>query len=317
MRLFLSAVLLAASLLAGSVLAGSIPAARAADAIFPRGSAIGLVPPPGLVESPAFAGFEDRARNASLLIVDMPAEAYDQIEAGFTDAALAGKGITLEKREAFPLKGAKALLLSGSQSAGPVAVRKWVLLVGTADLTGLLTLQVPENEAAAYPDAAVRAAFSSLTFRSVQDQLGALPFVFTNLAGFRPVRTVGGTTAILTDGPKDVIDGAEQPLFVASIAGGAPRDDERRQFALRALSTLPGLKELRLERAEPQRIGGQAGFEVMATAVDVKTDAPVKVVQWIRFGPTAYIRMVGITRLDAFPDLYDRLRALRDGLDAR
>lgn len=312
MRLFLSAVLLAVSILAAQAID-----ARAADAVFPRGSAVGLVPPPGLVESPAFAGFEDRAHNASLLIVDMPAEAYDQIEAGFTDAALAGKGITLEKREALPIKGARALLLTGTQSAGPVAVRKWVLLVGTADLTALLTLQVPETEAAAYPDAAVRAAFASLTFRSVQDQMGAMPFALSNLAGFRPVRTIAGTTVILTDGPKDVIDGAEQPLFVVSIAGGAPRDDERRQFALRAMSTLPGLKDLRLERAEPQRIGGQAGFEVMATAVDLKTDAPVKVVQWIRFGPTAYIRMVGITRLDAFPDLYDRLRALRDGLESR
>lgn len=311
MRLLLSAVVLAASVLAAPILA------RAAEPVFPRGSAIGLVPPPGMVESPAFAGFEDRTHNASLLIVDMPAEAYDQIEAGFTDAALASKGITLEKREAFPLKGGKALLLTGTQAAGPAAVRKWVLLMGTADVTGLLTLQVPETEAAAYPDAAVRAAFATLTVRSVQDQMGALPFALTNLAGFRPVRTIAGTTVILTDGPKDVIDGAEQPLFVVSIAGGSPRDDERRQFALRAMSTLPGLKELRLERAEPQRIGGQAGFEVMANAIDVKTDAPVKVVQWIRFGPTAYIRMVGITRLDAFPDLYDRLRALRDGLESR
>ncbi|MDI4666667.1 hypothetical protein K9U40_20420 [Xanthobacter autotrophicus] len=312
MRLLSSAVLLAFALVVAP-----LSAAWAADAVFPRGSAIGLVPPSGMVEGQAFAGFEDRAHSASLLIVDMPPDAYEQIEAGFTDAALASKGITLEKREAFPIEGGKATLFTGTQTAGPATLRKWVLLVGTSQLTGLLTLQVPESEAAAYPDAAVRAAFATLKVRSVQDQVSALPFVATNLAGFRPVRALGGSALVLTDGPKDVIEGVEQPLFVVSVGMGAPRDDERRQFALRLLSTLPGVKDLKLERAEPQRISGQSGFEVMANGIDVKTGAPVKVVQWIRFGPTAYVRMVGVTRLDAFPDTYDRLRALRDGVEPR
>lgn len=312
MRLLLSAVALAFSLVAAP-----LSSAFAADPTFPRGSAIGLVPPPGMVEGQAFAGFEDRDHNASLLIVDMPPDAYEQIDAGFTDTALAGKGITLDKREAFPLKGAKAVLFTGTQTAGPVSLRKWVLLVGTDQLTGLITLQVPESEAAAYPDAAVRTALATLAIRSIQDQVAALPFAATNLAGFRPVRALAGTTLILTDGPKDVQEGVDQPLFVVTVGGGAPREDERRQFALRLLSTLPGVKDLKLERAEPQRISGQTGFEVMATGVDVKTGAPVKLVQWIRFGPSAYIRMVGVTRLDAFPDTYDRLRALRDGVEPR
>ncbi|MFG1350555.1 hypothetical protein [Xanthobacter autotrophicus] len=310
-------LLLSAAFLAVSILAASLSAAFAADPTFPRGSAIGLVPPPGMVEGQAFSGFEDRAHSASLLIVDMPPDAFEQIDAGFTDVALGAKGITLDKREAFPLKDAKAVLFTGTQTAGPVALRKWVLLVGTNQLTALITLQVPESEAATYPDAVVRAAFATLAIRSVQDQVAALPFVATNLAGFRPVRALAGTTLMLTDGPKDVQEGVDQPLFVVTVGGGAPREDERRQFALRLLSSLPGVKELKLERAEPQRISGQTGFEVMATGVDVKTGTPVKLVQWIRFGPSAYIRMVGVTRLDAFPDTYDRLRALRDGIEPR
>ncbi|MEP9354957.1 hypothetical protein ABLE93_15315 [Xanthobacter sp. KR7-65] len=317
MRLFFAAILLALSLCSTVIGSAALAPAHAVEVQFPRGAAIGLVPPPGMVESTQFSGFEDPAHKASILVVDMPAEAYDQIAAGFSDAALGAKGITLEKRESFPLKGARAMLFVGNQNAGPVTVRKWVLLVGNDASAGLITLQVPVAEASAYPDAAVRAAFSTVAFRGVADQMGALPFVLTNLAGFRPIKALGGTTLLLTDGPKDVVEGPEQAVFVVSIAGGAPRDDERRQFALRALASVPGVKDLRLERAEPQRIGGQAGFEVMATGVDVKTGTPVKLVQWLRFGPNAYIRMVGVTRLDAFPDTYDRLRALRDGLEAR
>lgn len=306
----LSAVLLAITL----VLAPGV--AHATEVMFPRGSAIGLVPPPGMVESSQFSGFEDAATKASILIVDMPADAYDQLEAGFNEQALATRGEPRNARD-LPHQRRKGAAADRPADRWPRQRSQVGSAGGERIGTGIVTVQVPEAEANALPDAAVRAAFSSITFRSVADQAASLPFAVTNMAGFRPVRALGGTTLLLTDGPKDVVDGPEQPVFVVSIAGGAPRDDERRQFALRALSSIPGVKDLKLDRAEPQRISGQAGFEVMATGADARTGAPVKVVQWIRFGPTAYIRMVGVTKLDAFPDVYDRLRALRDGVEGR
>ncbi|MDQ0505202.1 hypothetical protein [Xanthobacter agilis] len=292
-------------------------AALAGEVVFPRGAVVGLAPPPGMVESTTFSGFEDRAHNASILIVDMPPEAYGQLEGGFSDAALAAKGITVESRGPFAISGAKGYLVTGTQTAGPFRVRKWVLLAGTDLVTALVTVQVAETDAATLPDAEVRAALASLAFRSPESQVAALPFTLTDLAGFRVVRTFGGSTVMLTDGPKNVIEGAEQPYFVVSVAVGAPREDERRQFALRALSTLSGLKDMRLERAEPLRISQVPGFEVMAQAVDAKTGEPVKIIQWLRFGQTGHMRMVGISKVDAFPELYPRFRAIRDGVDAR
>jgi hypothetical protein len=176
---------------------------------------------------------------------------------------------------------------------------------------------VPEGQDAAYPDAKVRAALSTLAFRSARDQVAALPYTLNDLAGFRVVRTLGGSTVILTDGPNNVVDGAEQPYFVVSVAGGAPRDDERGRFAVRALAGLPGLKDLQVERAEPLRIANHTGYEVMAKGVDARTGTPVKVIQWMRFGTTGHMRMVGVTPLDSFPELYPRLRAIRDGVEPR
>jgi hypothetical protein len=37
---------------------------QAADPVFPLGSRIGLVPPPGLVQSRTFEGFEDAAKRS-------------------------------------------------------------------------------------------------------------------------------------------------------------------------------------------------------------------------------------------------------------
>lgn len=307
---------LAAVLVSGFLAVGA-PAAQAGEVVFPQGAVIGLAPPAGMVPSATFSGFEDRARNASILIVDMPPDAFPQLEAGFSPEALAGKGITVETREPFAVDGARALLVTGTQSAGPLKVKKWILLAGNDSLTALVTMQVAESEAAQFPDADVRASLASLAFRSPQDQLAALPFSLSDLGGFRVVRTFGGAAVMLTDGPKNTIEGIEQPYVMVSVAGGAPRDDERRQFAIRALSTLTGIRDLRLDRAEPLRIHQQTGYEVMATGVDAQSGTPVKVVQWLRFGQAGHMRMVGITRLDDFPELYPRLRAIRDGFAGR
>ena len=307
---------LAAALL---LLLSALPAA-AADVVFPPGSIVGLVPPPDVEESHSFAGFENRAKGATLLIVDMPPEAFAELEAGFNDDNLADKGITVEKRASLPLpnaEGTKALLVTGWQQIGAVKVRKWVLLAGNETLTTLVTFQVPEAQAGAFPDAVIRASLASLAFRSTADQVAALPFTLTDLSGFRVVRTLGGTTVILTDGPKNIIEGAEQPYFVVAIGAGAPRDDDRRNFAVRALSALPGVRDMRIERSEPLRISKLPGYEIMAQGVDAKTGQPVKVVQWLRFAPTAHLRMVAVMPLSQFQDLYPRIRAIRDGVDGR
>ncbi len=309
MRLFMR---LACAAFLAFALAG---AARAADPVFPRGSSVGLVPPPGMAESGSFAGFEDRAKSAVMLVVEMPPEAYAQIEAGFTAEGLARKGITLKSSAPFPVAGGRGIFLVATQATGPAHVRQWVLLAGTDQATALITLQAP-IEPEAFTEDEVKAAFATLAFRSPQDQMAALPFAIADLSGFRLVRTMGGSAAILTDAATPA-DAQDKPLVMVAIAPGAPRDDERRQFAMRSLSGVPGVKDMKLERAEPLRISGQPGFEVMATAVDAGTGTPVKVVQWLRFGPTAHIRMVAVTPQAAFTDIYGRLRALRDSIDVR
>lgn len=290
--------------------------ARAADPVFPRGAAVGLVPPPGMVESNHFTGFEDRARNAALLVVEMPPEAYEQIAAGFTDAGLAAKGITVSSRADLPVAGGRGEMIVSTQNRGPVSVRQWVLIAGTPQATALVTLQMPADQADIFSDDTVKAAFATLAFRSVQEQLDTLPFVLSDLAGFRLARTLGGAAALLTDASTP-IDAADKPMVMVNVGAGAPRDDERRQFALRAFSNVPGVKDMKLQRAEPLRVAGQSGYEIMADGVDANTGTPVKVVQWLRFSPTAHLRMLAVVPQSAFTDLYPRLRTLRDGIGSR
>jgi len=57
------------------LLAMAVPA-MADNVIYPPGSRIGLVPPPGLHASTSFPGFEDREKNVAMLLGALPAAAY-------------------------------------------------------------------------------------------------------------------------------------------------------------------------------------------------------------------------------------------------
>lgn len=316
---------LPARLFAVAALAALLAAPSAGHAqqqpVFPSGSLVGLVPAPGLTESKTIIGFENPETRAAVLMKDMPPEAFPDVEKGFTDAALAGVGITVDKKEDFALPaapaGTRAFLMSGTQSAGSDVIKKWVLLAGNDEGTALVTVQVPPAANGVPSDDDVRAMLKTLTFRPMEMRLADLSFAITNPAGFRVMRVLGNSGALLTQGPKNVIEDADQPFVVITVNGGAVREDERRQFAIRAITSIPGLKDMRLERAEPLRIAGQAGFEVMADARDARSGREVKVVQWLRFGPAAHLRMVAVVRKEDFPDLYTRLRTLRDGVEPR
>lgn len=295
--------------------------ARAADPVYPPASRIGLVPPDGFVVSKDFAGFEDRDHKAAILLTELPAEAYDQIAKGATAEILTSAGATVESNEPFTLASGPAFLVVGRQSGNGLTVQKWVLVASTPALTAAVTVQVPEDAKDIYPDKAVRAALATLVVRAnapADELIAALPFALHELAGFHPIGGRRGNSALLTDGPKDTIDPTEQPVILITAIGGAPPDPpDRDRFARTLFGATPGIKEIRLTRAEPQRIGGYPGHEIVADAKDMRTDTDLTVAQWLRFGTGGYLHMLAIGRKDAWATLYPRFRAVRDGVDPK
>src|SRR6202795_5079754 len=97
-----------------TLLALALPA-HADDVVYPPGSRIGLVPPPGLHASTSFPGFEDRTKNVALLLGALPPEAYAELEKSGSAEGLKKLGATLEKRELLTLPIGKALLVIGRQ----------------------------------------------------------------------------------------------------------------------------------------------------------------------------------------------------------
>jgi hypothetical protein len=81
---------------------------------------------------------------------------------------------------------------------------------------------------------------------------------------------------------------------------------------------IPGLREMRVTVSEPIRIDGAPGFETRIDAISGKSNTPVTVVQWLRFGGgTTAIRVIGSAPRDQWEQAFPRFRAVRDGIESR
>src|ERR1700686_2474354 len=105
------------------VLAAPAPA-QAADPVFPIASRVGLVPPPGMVVSKNFQGFEDVAKDSAILIAAQPAAAYPELEKSLASDALKKQAITVDKREPMQFSFGNGILIVGKQTDDKNRYRK-------------------------------------------------------------------------------------------------------------------------------------------------------------------------------------------------
>lgn len=307
----------------------------AAEPVFPNDGTIGLVPPPGMIAIPGVPGLQDRAARASVLLLEMPASAYDEITGEFSTKELESQGVTVEEKRPFELAdGEPGLLLKGYQSVGANALKKWILIARGKDQTGMVTVQFPEDSSERYSDATVEAMLRSVVFRPVPSQeelLARLPFTLgDDLNGYRVVRVLGASAVLLArddsqaagQGKDDKADAApkgpeNESFFIVGVGAGDIRENERESLAKRAISSVPGVKELRVERGSALRVRGQPGYELIATGLSVADDKPLKIAQWLRFTRSGYLRMVGVAPADNFEADFTAMRGLRDGIEFR
>jgi hypothetical protein len=294
--------------------------AAAADVVFPAGSRVGLVPPAGMVPSRTFQGFQEPGTKATILFTVLPANAYEQLAKSMVPEAMKKEGIEVERREAIEFAAGKGFVLSGRQTIEKERYRKWLLIASADDLTALVNVQVPE-QSTNYSEEAMRATFATLAVRPnvpEAEQLSLIPFRIGELAGFHVEDVLPGRGIVLVDPASQNADGASATakarIFISALAGGPEEAADRDNFARVAFGQIVGIRDVQLQDAGPLRIASQAGYQTLAKAKDAGTGADVMVVQWLRFGSGGFLRMIGIARADAWPEMFGRLRAVRDSV---
>ena len=303
---------------------GALPA-TAAELNYPPGSRIGLAPPPGLVPSKTFFGYEDPSNSVAMMLVALPPQAYADLDASVTAETLKRQGVTMESREALPLPSGKAFLVVGRQEVDNAKIRKWILV---ACLAHPDRIRHRANAGDGHGAAILtrRSAHRwrrwrfAPRFRSTSSS-GCCRSKSANFPGFGSPVSFPGRAVMLSDAPAGAPgspDSTNEPhIFAAIAAGGPAQSADRDTFAREVFATLPNIREIRVTTSEPLRMAGQQGHQIIADAKDASGTSPLTVVQWLRFGGGGYMQIVGIARADAWKDAYPRFRSVRDGIEAR
>ncbi|PSH65891.1 hypothetical protein [Phyllobacterium sophorae] len=293
-----------------------IQSGSAQEKVFPGGSGVGLVPPSGLVLSTSFSGFEDAAKGTSIVVTELPVEAYAPIAAKFNPEGLRETGIEAAgPPQDWPVEGAVvSKLIRGSQTAAGIKYRKWIVLVGAKATTAMVTVQIPDGVAGGLSDADVENALRTIAVRtppSLEEQIAALPFKLADTAGFRPVRVIAGATYLLTEGPNDVAANSSQPMvIIASNLNTAPEPAARMDFAKQAFASLTGIKDVRSDNETSSQADGAEWVEIDGSAKDSASDDPLYVAQIARFETSRYVRAILIVRDSEKDKFSDRFRKL-------
>ncbi len=307
-----------------AVMATFAASTASAAPVFPTGLRVGLEPPPGLVPSHRFPGFEDPAHQVLVAIFELSGQAYDQIKQADLDKRT--HGMTDVSKMDFAVAGGPGYLVSGEAKVNDHGEHRWLLLAkptggnkgdkGTA-VTTLVRVDVPDAARSVYSDAVVHKMLASVDFRPTptKELLGLLPFKLDDLAGFRIARVLPGG-AILTDGPTDEAGSAKQPYLIVSVGRGGPSDPALRGTFARDMLRRGPLNNIRVTSSDNIRIGRAAALELRADAQDPGGQA-VTVVQWLRFGTGGYMRIIGIAPKDDWDKVFNRFRAVRDGVASR
>ena len=310
-----SAILFLALCAAVSGLMSGLAPARA-EPVFPLGMRVGLEPPGDLKPSSKFPGFEDETNKVSIVILELPARAYEDLERAM--GVSNPRGLTDSKVENFTYAQGIGILLSGQSIDDGTPARHWFLLAGqpNADLTTLINVGVPDSAKAAYPEDAIRKALATVSFRPppIEEQLGLMPFKLGTLSGFRVIQVMREGAVALSDGPGTDLE--KQPSVIISVGtGGGTDPNDRAMFARNMLTGSP-FRELNLQSSEPMRIGGLPGNEIKAQARGAD-GTPLSVVQWMRFGSGGFLRIVAVSSAYDWNTQYPRFRAIRDGIETR
>lgn len=293
------AVTMIASLMACAVI--SVTAA-AQTAQHVTGTTVTMAPPEGFEPATNFSGFADPKTQSSILIAELPPQAWPQLSAMFGSldtvrAAFKQKGIDVASLDKVPTASSEAFLARGTQTMGDIKIGKWVALA-QGSRTVMITVQAMAG--ARLDDAAVRTMLKTVSLGdppSEADKLASLPFKVAPSAPFRVLDTMGGAAVSMTVGDKDVDPKGEQPLLIVSAQiGNAPvLSDDAATVAKTLLHQTRHMEAASIETEKQVSFGGATD----GVLLEGKTDDNKRFVQYFATGAAGhFVRLLSYFAAD-------------------
>lgn len=243
-------------------------------------SRVALELPDGFEAASLFSGFTHEGHGISVVVVELPAEAYASIATGLTPQALASKGV-LKAAPAKLERNGPHVYMRGEQASAAGEFAKFFVLFREGDVTALVTANVPKAtlERRLVADTMIERMLASARVAAMPAPAREL-FRLGYLGPFKPAGSFLGAARTYT------LDGAAVPTPPSSgkpLLVVAPSLDRRTVekpdvLAERLLAGLD-VTDLRVLGRNAVTYGGLSGVEIEARALDRTTGAELMLYQ--------------------------------------
>lgn len=279
------------------------------------GSRVVLDVPASFTAATRFSGYVDEPRGISIVVVEFPAVAYDDIAKGLTADALAGQQMTNAKRGTLGRTGDYIYFTAEQTQAGTI-YGKFLLMTRDKGVTVIVTANVPKARIDA-GEATAAEMEAILTSLRVADTAAAEKALFTlgYLGPFRRAGAIAGTGTIYT------LDGVVTPstpdatraLFVTAPSLDARPVADLDAFARRALESIAGASDVVVTGSRALTVAGQRAVEITATAKDARENKALGMYQVVFvLADGGYVRMLGQVGAAEFKKLLPEFRKMAE-----
>ena len=285
----------------------------AAGVVRVAGTAVSLAPPSDFVPAKQFPGFQHDRSGSSIMVTEM-AGPYAEFRGAMTKEAMATRGMTLLSSESARFANLEGLLVSATQTANGIVYRKWLGVFGTAEKTVMLVASFPESAAAALSEPIKQSLLSARWNAAAQlDVHEGLTYRIKEPASLK-VSTRSSNMLMLTKGGRPGPVPPEDPLVVVgnSIGQGTIADVE--DFARRRILQTAQVKEIGDIKGRAVTIAGSSGYELTATAKDLKSGTPLVLYQTILVRKDGYVLVQGLVGAAASEIYLPEFRQLAQSL---
>jgi hypothetical protein len=299
--------------MAATLLSFALAAGAGAQPQNVAGARVTLQPPPGFTPAVRFPGFEHAASGSSILVTEVPGEAFAEMRDAFTARNLAARGMTLRTSETVRIDGYEGVLLAVSQEAHGIAFDKWVVAFGSDSATVAVTATYPAAAAAELGESLRQAVLSARMRGGPLDPFEGLTFRVAESARLKVAKRLVNMlilteTGDLSQGPS----GAPFLIVGSSLVPGAMDDVEA--FSGRRIGQTESIVGLGNLTGAPVTIDGIEGYELLADARDDASARPLRIYQVILPEGSHYLIIQGITGADRAAEMIPEFRAVARSL---
>ena len=250
------------------------------------GTLVKLDPPPGFTLMERYPGFESRAKNASIMVSELPGSA-SEVRRGMTKENLAGRGMILMSSQSVRVNGQSALLLQVSQRAAGMDFLKWMLVAGNEKKSVMIVGSFPKASPALGP--AIRQALLSATWNAspAAATFEGLTFRVDPAPKLKLAGRVGNLVLFSESGKIEPSDSTQAMLIIGSSYAEATITDVEAFARMRAGKTTR-IGPLRNILGRTVTTDGLMGYELTARTNDAQSGKDLQMYQLVLADKTTY-----------------------------